>query len=363
MRANFIYVKIFVIIISIIALLALIIVGFIKLHPVFSAMPDFKGNSRISKSPNFEDGKFVNVEPTVVMSDEEGSMISTMLEWFRGVENGKPDSVSTVSFDVRSFLENSDNGFNFTWLGHSGVLLRMGERTIVIDPVLSKYASPVPFTNVAFNFTNPIEITDIPDIDVMIISHDHYDHLDMNTIKGLNNRVAKYLVPLGVKSHLTRWGVDPNKVHEFDWWDSMEMDSINFICTPARHFSGRGLSRNNTLWSSWVIDNGSNKVFFGGDSGYGKHFSTIGEKYGPFDLTFIECGQYNKKWPSIHAMPEESVQAHIDLRGEVMVPIHWSKFQLALHSWTEPVDRATKAANELDVTLMIPVIGDVVVVK
>lgn len=327
---------------------------------MFGGKPVGQELDHIIASPNYKNGSFVNIEPTVVMSDDSGSMLGTMWEWIIGPENGKPERIATAPFNEAKFNQITDTTFNLTWFGHSSVLLNIDNQNILIDPVFSSYASPVPGTNKSFNYSNNYSADEMPEIDILVISHDHYDHLDKSTIEDIDSKVTQYIVPLGVKAHLTRWGIDGNKITEADWWDEIIInEKLMLAATPARHFSGRGIVRNNTLWCSWVISSDKGNVFFGGDSGYGSHFKTIGEKYGPFDLTMIECGQYNKRWKSIHAMPEESVQANIDLQGKLMLPIHNSKFQLALHSWTDPIERARKASKELGVNLLEPVIGEV----
>lgn len=355
--------KVVLIIIAVILIVVIAVRVFIYTHPVFGGKPTDAEMKRMINSPNYTNGNFVNIEPTKVMV-EGGSMFGTMLEWIKGPENGKPDSVVTVPFNKEKFLRSSDSSFKITWFGHSSALLNIGNNKILIDPVFSTYASPIPGTNKSFNFTANYSVEDLPDIDILLISHDHYDHLDKPTIEEIDNKVNQYIVPLGVKAHLIKWGVEESKIQEADWWDEFNLgDDLFLAATPARHFSGRGIKRNTTLWCSWVIKHSDGNVFFGADSGYGKHFKMIGEKYGPFDLTMIECGQYNKKWANIHALPEQSVQANIDLRGKLMMPIHWSKYQLALHSWTEPIERARIAAIENNVELLVPVIGDVVVIS
>ncbi len=292
---------------------------------------------------------------------EGGSMLSTMWEWVKGPENGTPDSVVTKAFDKDIFLSIIDSSINISWFGHSSVIINITNKVILIDPVFSKYASPVPFTNGSFNFTNDYTVENLPPIDILLISHDHYDHLDMNTIKQIDSKVQSYYVPLGVKAHLTKWGIDESKISIADWWDEFVInDNLTIVSTPSRHFSGRGTKRNTTLWCSWVMKSPRGNIYFGADSGYGKHFKTIGEKFGPFKITMIECGQYNVKWPNIHAMPEQSVQANIDLKGEKMIAIHWSKFQLALHSWTDPIERARVEATKKNVDLIEPMIGDII---
>jgi len=353
--------KYIIIIVVLLLIVFLTIRLYISYHPVFGGKAQGVELDRIINSVNYKDGVFVNLEPTVVMSEESGSMLGTMWEWIVGPENGKPEQLTTKPFNKSEFNQVTDSTFNLTWFGHSSVLLNVGNQNILIDPVFSSYASPVPGTNRSFNYSNNYSADEMPDIDVLVISHDHYDHLDKATIEDIDSKVTQYVVPLGIKAHLTHWGIDGDKITEADWWDEILInDNLMLAATPARHFSGRGIARNTTLWCSWVISSDKGNVFFGGDSGYGSHFKTIGEKYGPFKLTMIECGQYNKRWKSIHAMPEESVQANIDLHGELMLPIHNSKYQLALHAWTEPIERARKASQKKGVKLLEPVIGEVV---
>ncbi len=257
-----------IIILSVILVLIIIaVISFLKLNPVFGGKPDKATMSRILASDNFQDGVFKNLENTTVMAKDQGSMVSTMLEWIRGVEDGKPDIVETQKFNKQRFLNDTTGNFKATWLGHSSILLRLSNKTLLIDPVLSNYASPIPATNKSFKFSEPFTISDLPEIiDILLISHDHYDHLDMPTIKKINQSVKKYLVPLGVKSHLVRWGVEDQKIVELDWWDEESIDGILFACTPARHFSGRSFKRNTTLWCSWVIKDNTSSVYFGADS-------------------------------------------------------------------------------------------------
>ncbi len=336
---------------------------FVNFHPVFGGKPSKASLERMAQSPNYKDGKFKNLEPTTVML-ENNSMWATMIEWIKGPENGTPDSVVTKAFDKAAFLNSADSSFAISWFGHSTAIIKAGNKIILTDPVFSSYASPLPFTNRSFKYTNPINIEDLPEIDILLISHDHYDHLDHKTIKNLDHKVKAYYVPLGVEAHLLRWGVSTHKIHIADWWDEFKIDeSLTLAATPARHFSGRGFTRNETLWCSWVIKGPQSSIYFGADSGYGGHFNEIGSKYGPFDLTMIECGQYNKNWALIHAMPEESVQAHLDLAGITMMTIHWGKFQLALHSWTDPIERAGAEADRKNVKLLEPMIGDIITIE
>ncbi|WP_397328133.1 MBL fold metallo-hydrolase [Paenibacillus arenilitoris] len=247
-----------------------------------------------------------------------------------------------------------------TWFGHSASMLRLDGKTLLLDPMFGSAPSPFPFVGgKRFSDRLPFELDELPVIDAALISHDHYDHLDYGSIVRLKNKVRRFIVPLGVGPHLERWGVDPAAIEEHDWWDEFEYEGLKLACAPARHFSGRSLNdRDATLWCSWVIEGREAKVFFSGDSGYGPHFKDIGDKYGPFDLTLMECGQYDPRWANIHMMPEETVQAHLDVRGSLMIPIHWGAFTLAMHDWTDPVERALAAAARLGATVLTPRIGE-----
>ncbi len=204
----------------------------------------------------------------------------------------------------------------------------------------------------------PIEVEKLPAIDLIIFSHDHYDHLDYGSIQKLKGKTKKFYVPLGVGNHLKKWGVQPSAIQELNWWDEVTYGDLVLAFTPARHFSGRGLTnRWSTLWGSWVIKGAQDNIYFSGDSGYGSHFKTIGDKYGPFDFAMLECGQYNERWSEIHMMPEETAQAAVDLNTKAMMPIHWAAFTLALHSWTDPVERVTVKARQLGMPIVVPKIG------
>ncbi len=334
---------------------------FIWFHPTFGARPKYINQEKLEASPNFKNGKFQNLETTTMMTGEN-TRSETFKKFIKGVENDRPtEPLESIKFEKEQFL-NSNNHIAFTWFGHSTVLININGKIVITDPVFTKAASPVPFFNKSFEYQNNYSVDILPDIDVVVISHDHYDHLDYKTIQKINSKTKKFIVPLGVDAHLLRWGIPANKIEIADWYDSIETDStLKFTSTPARHFSGRSTKdRDKTLWSSWVIESENSKIFFGGDSGYGNHFKEIGEKFGPFDLTFIECGQYNENWSQIHAMPEQTVQAHIDVKGKFLLPIHWSKFRLSVHSWTEPIERAKMASKNQEVNLLNPKIGEIV---
>ncbi|MDF2683242.1 MAG: hypothetical protein K0R47_4432 [Brevibacillus sp.] len=247
-----------------------------------------------------------------------------------------------------------------TWFGHSAFLLEIESKRLLFDPMLG---NRIPWVGTKrFSKNLPLQPEDFPEIDAIILSHDHYDHLDYSSIRKLKDKTHRFIVPLGVGRHLIKWGVAPDQISEHQWYEELVIDGLTLACMPARHFSGRGMfNRNSTLWCSWVIVGRETRVYFSGDSGYGPHFKEIGEKYGPFDLTMMECGQYDERF-LIHMMPEETVQAHLDLRGKLLIPIHWGAFTLTFHLWTDPIERVTKAASEQNVIIATPKIGETVVI-
>jgi L-ascorbate metabolism protein UlaG (beta-lactamase superfamily) len=337
------------------------VIIYMKLAPQFGAKS--KGDSllRVMNSPNFRDGKFQNLVPTKLAAPNT-SMMKNGLKFIKGVPGQYPDRpIETVKFDKIAFVKPSDK-VKICWFGHSSLIMNVEGKIILTDPVFSEKASPVSLFGVKrFDYTNQFGVEDMPLIDLLLISHDHYDHLDYKTMKKLYPVVKQICTPLGVAAHLIRWGIPSGKIVELDWGESTtKVQGISLFAAPSRHFSGRsGFDKDSTLWCSYVIKTEKNSIFFCGDSGYGEHFKQIGEKYGPFDITLMECGQYNEGWPFIHMNPEESVKAHIDLKGKKMLPIHWGKFKLSLHSWTEPIERAKKEAAKLGVELLNPLPGEI----
>ncbi|MEM1114158.1 MAG: MBL fold metallo-hydrolase [Pseudomonadota bacterium] len=246
-------------------------------------------------------------------------------------------------------------------LGHSSVLIRLDGHYLLTDPVFSKRASPVQWAGPSRFHPVPFELDDLPPLSAVVISHDHYDHLDKQSILDLASKTDYFLMPLGVGDHLRRWGIDDEQIMELDWWDEVELDSLVLAATPAQHFSGRGLTdRNRSLWASWVILGTQGRLFFSGDTGYFDGFKEIGEHYGPFDITMIETGAYNPLWTHVHMLPEQGAQAHIDLGGRAMLPIHNSTFNLSNHDWFDPLEQATALAEQRNIQLVTPVIGEAV---
>ena len=243
-------------------------------------------------------------------------------------------------------------------LGHSTVLLKLRNRFWITDPVFAERASPVQWAGPQRFHQPPISIDQLPPITAVILSHNHYDHLDHMAISQLVHKTEHFLAPLGVGDTLIEWGVPASKVRQLDWWQSMEVEGMQFVATPSQHFSGRTLSDSNrTLWASWVMIDDDQRIFFSGDSGYFDGFKTIGEQYGPFDLTLMETGAYNVQWPHVHMQPEQTLQAHLDLRGRWLLPIHNGTFDLAMHAWHEPFDRILALAWEQNVSITTPMMG------
>jgi len=244
-------------------------------------------------------------------------------------------------------------------LGHSTVLLKLRDKFWLTDPVYAERASPVQWAGPKRFHQPPISLAELPPIEAVILSHDHYDHLDHQTVLTLAQKTRHFLAPLGVGDRLIKWGIDPRKVQQLDWWQRTEVDGIRFIATPSQHFSGRSLSDgNSTLWASWVIIDGDTRIFFSGDSGYFDGFKRIGEQHGPFDLTLMETGAYNVDWPHVHMQPEQTLQAHLDLKGRWLLPIHNGTFDLAMHAWHEPFDRILALAWERNVSITTPQMGE-----
>lgn len=319
---------------------------------------------RYASSPNFQNGKFKNQLPTD-MSMSVRDMMKTLVEFIGRGEGRTPKKKIHVLHPDPALIASPNGVTRLVWYGHSAFLLQMDGKNLLIDPMFGSTPAPYPWMGRS-RFTDglPIAIADLPHLDAILLSHDHYDHLDYGSILALKAKTKEFFVPLGVGKHLRAWGVETTRIHELDWWDEAEYDGLKFAFTPARHFSGRGLTdRFSTLWGGWVIRGKNDNIYFSADSGYGPHFAEIGDKYGPFDFAMIECGQYNEKWAEIHMMPEESAQASVDVGAKAMMPIHWGSFVLAMHSWTDPIERVTKKAKELGMPVVTPRIGDVVTLE
>jgi L-ascorbate metabolism protein UlaG (beta-lactamase superfamily) len=355
--------------ISIISIIALFIIGvllFINTSPEFGSGATGERLARMKSSPYYTKGKFINAVPTVQGLKDWKDIPSVLYKFIKKEPHQEPDwEIPVNKIDSLNITNTPDSLTQLTWFGHSAFLLEMDGKKILIDPMLGDVPSPVAFmANKRFNLDLPIAIEQLPKIDAIIISHDHYDHLDYGSIKALKEKTDHFYVPLGVGAHLEGWGVPASDITELAWWEESKLDQITLAATPARHFSGRGLSdSNSTHWASWVIKGHKDNIYFSGDSGYFDGFKEIGDKYGPFDIAMVECGQYNDMWADIHMVPEESAQVGLDVRAKTIMPIHWGAFKLSLHTWTDPVERITIKAKELGVNVTTPEIGKTFVVN
>ena len=305
-------------------------------------------------SPNYRDGVFHNAEPaTAVRLDAEENRL-VLFDMFASSSPTLPASAVPLADPV---AHAGSDALAVSWLGHATALVEIDGYRVLTDPVWSRRCSPSRTVGPQRLHPAPLELNALPELDAIVISHAHYDHLDMSTVKVLaRTQRAPFVVPLGVGAHLRAWGIPSDRIIELDWNADTRIGDLRLVCTPARHFSGRFLSRNNTLWASWAILGPEHRAFFGGDSGYGRGFAEIGSEHGPFDLTLLPIGAYNKSWPDIHMDPEEAVAVHRELSGDagLMVPIHWATFRLAPHPWAEPAERLLAAAAWAGVTVAVP---------
>jgi L-ascorbate metabolism protein UlaG (beta-lactamase superfamily) len=324
---------------------------------IFGAKAEGDRLARMKQSPNFKDGQFRNLSETPALA-EGYSYPKIMYDFlFKKFPNGIPvDSIPSVANDLKAIPKHKNY---LVWFGHSSYLIQADGLTFLVDPVLSGYASPIKRFNKAFKGSDRYDVGDLPAIDFLIITHDHYDHLDLETVKKLKAKVGKVVLPLGVGAHLERWGYDSTALIEKDWGDSVDLGqgfTIHF--TPARHFSGRTLKRNTTLWTSYVLETPSKRIFLGGDSGYDTHFAEIGRRFGNFDLAVLENGQYNEAWRYIHTLPEEVLKASLDLNARRLFPVHSAKFKLGQHPWNEPLVKITELNKAAKLNITTPMIGE-----
>lgn len=344
---------------TLLILAALALGGYFYMQqPQFGRNPEGAHLEKIKKSSHYKEKGFQNQHLTPDLA--EGTTYWDILKaYFVKVENKEPNQpLPSVKTDLKNLPNDAPS---VVWFGHSSYFLKVEGKTILVDPVFSGNASPVSFFGSNYGGSNIYSLDDFPPIDLLIISHDHYDHLDYPTVKALQPKVKQVVTSLGVGSHLQHWGYSPSQINELDWWENTTVaDSLEITAAPARHFSGRGFKRAQTFWSSFILKTPQYNLYLGGDSGYDTHFKEIGEKYGPFDLAILECGQYNHMWKYIHMMPEEVAQAAVELKAKTLLPVHWAKFTLGLHPWMEPIERVTKKAQALNVPVTTPMIGEVV---
>lgn len=307
--------------------------------------------ARMLRSPQFKDGTFYNPmpEPTHTGRPEPGML----RELARDREQRRP--AGPIPLLTPPSDAPPPTGLRAVWYGHASTLIEIEGKRVLLDPVWSKRVSPTRLAGPKRHHPLPVTLRELPQVDAIVISHDHYDHLDMATVKSLTRtQKAPFLVPLGIGAHLERWGVPLYRIIELDWDEEAEVAGLRFVATAARHFSGRSLTRNDTLWGSWVVAGRHKRVFYAGDSGYFTGYRGIGAAHGPFDLALMPIGAYSPAWPDIHMNPEEAVNATIDLGGALMLPVHWATFTLALHPWAEPVERLWREAKARDVRIAVP---------
>lgn len=332
------------------AILAIVVVliGSTGWLDALGAAPAGERLARIQRSPNYRGGAFQN--PVASSLATTGSTWTTIRRWLGGHEQRVPPGpIPIVSLTRADFAQPPASGLRATWLGHSTVLVEIDGARILFDPVWSRRASPSSMIGPRRFHDPPLALDDLPPLDAIVASHDHYDHLDRGVVRALARSAAqsraRFVVPLGVGAHLERWGVAADRITELDWSESTTVGPLALTATPARHFSGRGINdRNHTLWASWSVAGPRHRVFHSGDTGPFAGFGDIGTAHGPFDLTFIKIGAYGDTWPDIHLTPEQAVDAHAKLRGRLLLPIHWGTFNLAFHAWDEPAERVVAAA-------------------
>jgi len=360
------------------------IIFFLTKHPAVGGKFRQQDIEYLKKSPNYDAAKscFKNLEITEEFNNDENladSLTATnasetsnkikkpsRIKFFikknffsKKITNKRPQddfSMPTIKTNLQTLNPQDDL---IIWLGHSSYYLQISGIKLLIDPILQSKISHVPFLMTAFKGTNLYAIDDFPEIDILLITHDHYDHLDYPTIKALQFKVKRVITTLGIGLYLQKWWDKSslNKITELDWFDEIVHEKLQIVALPTRHFSGRSLQKNPTLWASFALITADKKLYFGADSGYGKHFALIGSKYGPFDFAALDSGQYDNAWKYIHMTPEESTKAAADLQTKYFMPQHVGRFALAFHPWDEPLTRAKKAAQKYDYQLLTPKIG------
>lgn len=322
----------------------------------FGRNPQDQNLARISRSANYADGEFRNLVEKPPLLNEDGLIKSIAKFLLADRERSVPEqAVPTVKTDLKALDKEQDL---IIWLGHSSYFFQLAGRRLLLDPVFSDHAAPVFFANKAFEGASPYTAEDMPDIDYLLISHDHWDHLDYPTVVALKSKTKAVICPLGVGSHFERWGFARDMIMEGDWGAAFEVEGLGIHVLPAQHFSGRWLARNKTLWAGYALISPAKKIFISGDSGYGPHFSRIGQDFGGFDLAILDSGQYDPQWPYVHMNPEEASQAAGDLGAAALWPAHVGKFSIAYHAWDDPFTRSAAAARAKDYRLLTPRIGE-----
>jgi len=347
-------------------LIAVLILAAVLVAPVylstdrfvaFGGRPAGARLERIRKSPQFVDGKFHNSLPTNRLVP--GKLWEVLRHQLFGHEERVPKRAIPVVMHAAADYAVAPAGLRATWIGHATTLIELDGRRVLTDPIWSDRCSPSTWVGPTRFHPPPIALADLPLIDAVVISHDHYDHLDMMTVRALAARGTRFAVPLGIGAHLEAFGVPTSQIIELDWGETAEVNGLKLTSTPARHYSGRNpLHGDETLWSSWVIAGPFHRVFFSGDSGYFEGFKATGKLFGPFDLTLVKIGASDPTWVEIHMDPEQAVQVNRDLGGGLLMPVHWGTFNLAYHAWNEPAERVLAAAQRAGVKLVVPRPGE-----
>ena len=337
--------------------LALLPVGYVarKLRddPQFGAGLAEIAESDYEGSAAWKMGRFRNLDKTRIQEDLR-SLLGDLFGYLKA-KNTQPTAPLPVAEAEVAAPPDPELDY-LTWYGHSAVRLETGGKTVLIDPMLGEWVAPVPFLGHRFPYKDYHPLQGIPEVDLILYSHDHYDHLDYDTLVALRDRTKAFVVPLGLGAHLRRWGIPDDKITEIDWWETTSAAGIEITATPARHFSGRSpATRNKTLWCGFALRTREHHIFFGGDSGYGRHFADIGRRLGPFDLTMLDSGQYHDRWKNVHMQPEEALVANRELGGKQLLPIHWGGFSLSDHPWYDPVERIVAA--DANGCVLTPLIG------
>ncbi|WP_367136267.1 MBL fold metallo-hydrolase [Saccharothrix sp. HUAS TT1] len=309
------------------------------------------GGERVRRSPQWREGKFHNAVRTRTAPPDAGMV--------REMVFGKQQRRPVGEVPLVAATPGAVDGLHITWYGHASALVEVDGARVLIDPVWSDRCSPSPLVGPRRLHAVPHELHEVGRVDAVVISHDHYDHLDLPTVRALaRDQEAVFVVPLGIGAHLRRWEVPERRIVELDWDESHEVAGVSLTATAAQHFSGRGFQRDTTLWASWVIKGPRHRVYYSGDTGYFDGYKKVGEEHGPFDASLIQIGAYGAGWPDIHMTPEEGVAAHVDVRGGLLIPVHWATFNLAFHDWSEPVERVRREAEAREIPLAVPRPGE-----
>lgn len=324
-------------------------VGVADAWTALGTLPSGARSERRALSPQFRAGRFVDTLPRV-----EPDAWAATLRFIAGTEHTAPLAPLPVLFRQAGELEPPAQGVRVTWFGHSTLLVEIEGRRVLVDPVFGQRCSPSHFVGPKRFHPVPMEVEALPRLDAVVISHDHYDHLDYPTVSRLAGRDVPFVVPLGVGAHLEYWGIPAQRIHELDWWQETVIAGLRLVATPARHFSGRGMGADQTLWSGWALIAERKRVYYSGDTAMFEGFTQIGERLGPFDAALIEVGAYDAMWADVHLGPEQAIQAHRAVGGGLFFPVHWGTFDLALHSWVEPIERTLVAARAAGVDVVTP---------